>query len=82
MAFLKTLFFDHPQGCTFFLTRRNKIKVLQKHSSAAFAKNNQILVKMLANTTDDKTCFKSGTSEVLNVALHLCIGLENTHVER
>lgn len=40
------------------------MKVLQKHLRAAFAKKNQILVKVLANTTDDKTCFKIGTSEV------------------
>lgn len=65
MAFFKTLFFaDHPQGSTFLITRRNKMIVLQKHLATAFAKNKQVLVKVLANTRDDKTQLKKGTSEV------------------
>lgn len=41
------------------------MKVLQKHLAAAFAKNNRVLVKVLATTSDDKTQhFKKGTLEV------------------
>lgn len=71
---LNFCFVDHPQSRTFRLPRRNKMKVLQKHLSAAFAKNNQILVKVACkhyrwqNTFQDRY-FRG--PKVLNVAQHL-----------
>lgn len=53
--FFKFYFFpDHLQGSTFLLVRRNVLP---------FTKKKQLLVKVLANTRDDKTQrFKKGTS--------------------
>jgi len=66
IPFFKFYFFaDHPQDSTILLIRRNKMKILQKHSAAAFVKNYQVPIKVLANIRDDKTQhFTKGTSEV------------------
>lgn len=54
---------------------------MQKHLAAAFAKHNQVLIKVLANTRDDKItlrewCFRG--PQVLNASQPLCVA-KNTH---